>query len=346
MIKNKEFEKENQMKNIGHLIATTRQIERRLKILRSKNVKNKNFKPNELDFYRDYSKYTEDKKSYYEGGYSRFLTNKNSIIEKQVKDLKDLRQESDNRRIRFITTLPKGSDYNKLRDIFLDIQERAEMYEKFLFTSISEKFENIKDYIEKRKDKNRLTLVLDMEMSFEEFSDTLNWACRNLKEVVIIYRDWKKNINNLSTIFNVAKTSGHKIHISKTFWSVNAKSKEKCLAPLFIAQGIKSVSIEEAPIPNYILKYTYSRPPRTNVKILEDTIWLTDEIETSLEHSSFCSCIDESKFAFNIISCVTYHNLEKLSKLLKEIKEDKQKREEVLQFEVFKEIIAKVRSIT
>ena len=324
-------------------ISTTKKIENRLKELR-KEIKHRYFKADAIDIIKDFNKFQEKDKVYYEGGYSRIIDS-DKFFQSQVKKLKIELDNSNFKENRIITEIPDNfNNKDKLRTAIIDIQYQAGANKLFIPVSRKETADKIKDFISNLKYEKEIILVLDMSMEYEELYPLLNWSITKHSEVVLLYRDWYENKTNFSLAIRLSEKFPNKLHMALVPCSINKKGIISMIGSVLIAKEFKSVSFTEPTIPTYVFVNMKNKKPKTEKEELDYVVWANENTMTyDDKHRDNC-CISNEEMKkiihkYGVKTGVTYHNLEVLSKKYEEIKQKEEIKNKVLELESIKEIL-------
>ena len=174
-------------------IALTSLYKDRLEVLRKAGIKNKEFNPDSIDITKTFTSFQKNNKKIYNEllGFSRLLDNP-SFVKSQEDWLKKLLKENPDLKHRFLIRFPtKFSDYDKLRDVFLGIQENAGMKKLYVPFGISEDEVSINKYIKNLDKTKRYVLVFDMSMRFVVMKPLVEKYIQDF-EIVFLYRNWNE----------------------------------------------------------------------------------------------------------------------------------------------------------
>jgi len=333
-------------------IALTCLYKNRLDKLNENGIKKRNFNPDSIDITKTFISFQKDNKMIFDEvqGFMRLIENP-SFLNKQKNWLKNKIQENKNLNHRFLIRFPeKFTDFNKLRNIFIDIQEKAGMKKIFLFFSVSENYGSIKEYLKNLDKSKDYVLVLDMAMEFEVLKPLLENNIGNSDELVLLYREWTDYKDNFSFVIRQAQKSPEILHMAFTPLDLNIYGNKDIFATALICNGFKSVSFIDTEFKKFFVKWKNPRRVKTHKQKVDETRWVNEEMMSyDKKHNQNCLCFGTENNAekvmrdYGIKEAVTYHNLEVLSKTYTKAKQNQKFKEELLNLENIKPILVSLK---
>ena len=203
-------------------IALTSLYKDRIENVKKSGIKNKKFSPDSIDITKTFSSFQKDNKRFTNEilGFMRLLENP-SFVKSQENWLRRKLKETPDLENRFLVRFPdEFSDYDSLRDVFLEIQEKAGMERFYVFFGISESEISISKYI-KNLDKKKHTLVFDMSMKFEVLKPIVEKYIDSF-EIIFLYRNWDEFKENFSFVIRQAQKNPDVLHMAFVPVDINA----------------------------------------------------------------------------------------------------------------------------
>ena len=333
-------------------IALTNKFKNRLINLLKVGVKNKIFIPRSIDVRKSFSVFQKNKQVIADEikGFMR-LIEQLSFRQRQIDDLKDHVKENQNLNIRYLVTFPKEfPDYNKLREIFLEIQEKAGMKKLYLFFGKSESFNIIKSYIDNLDKSKEYILVLEMDFEYRVLYPLLEGDIKNrFSEIVFIYRDWRENKDNFTYVIRQAEKNQDLFHMAFVPIDLNIYGNKDIFSTILICKGFKSVSLVDTEFKKYFIKWKKPSVVKTRKQKINESRWVNDDIMSyENQHKKGCLCFGKDNLKGllkkqDIKSIITYHDLEVLSKTYSKAKTDLKVKDSLLSLDTIKPILVSLK---
>ncbi len=331
-------------------ITLTNQFKNRLNNLLEVGIKSKNFNPDSIDIRKSFSVFQKDKQVIADEikGFMR-LIEQPKFKQRQIDDLKNHIKENLGLVLRYLVTFPKEfPDYNKLREVFLEIQEKAGMKKLYLFFGKSESFETIKSYIDKL-DSKEYVLVLEMDTEYRVLYPILKESLNKFNEVIFVYRDWRENLDNFTYVIRQAEKNQNLFHMAFVPVDLNIYGNKEIFSTILICKGFKSISLVDTEFKAYFIRWKNPRKVKTREQKINESRWINDNSMSYQEkHKIGCLCFgkDNAKNLLkqqDIKSVITYHNLEVLSKTYLQAKTDIKVKERLLNLDAIKPILVSLK---
>ncbi len=325
-----------------NIISLTPKFMNRLNRIEKKGIKSIHFSPTNIDWIRNSFSISQNNNHVSQDSFRGLmrLINDPSFVAKQKSLLERRSKEYGDLKLRFLVKVPKKFPMcDELRDSLKEIQSEVGLDKIYLPVGKSESFESISQYVSKLK--SSYVLVLDLGMSPLTFSSILNNFLNKTKEIVIIYNDWKRNMENFTLLIESLEAGmGNKFHVAGIPLDITHFGKSEPIAPFLICSGIKSISLDDTPIPGYMFKHIdRSKPPKTKSEKIEQSVWVDSlGMGYSSKHPENCNCINDNTITklmddLAIKEVLTYHNLEWFSKIFSRIRGNPTERKKMLELE-------------
>ena len=250
-------------------ISLTTPYKNRLGVLKTNGINSKKFNPDSIDLTKTFNSFQEDKKKIFDEkkGFTRII--KNPAIKKQLENwlIKKL-NENISLNVRFLVGLPVNfSDYDGLRDTFLEIQENAGMKKLYVFFGISEDEKSINNYVKKLNKEKKYILVFDMAMEFEVLKPILEKYIEAYSEIDFLYRNWDENKENFNFVIRTAQKNPEKLHMAFVPVDLNDYGDSDVFSTILICNGFKSVSLVDTEFKRFFSKWRNPNKIKTQNKM-------------------------------------------------------------------------------
>jgi hypothetical protein len=332
-------------------IALTSLYKDRIETIKKSGIKNKKFNPDSIDITKTFTFFQKDNKRFTDEnlGFMRLLENP-SFVKSQENWLRKKLKENLNLQNRFLIRFPdEFSDYDKLRDIFLEIQEKAGMKRFYVFFGISESETSIFKYVKNLDKEKKYTLVLDMSMKFEVLKPIVEKYIDSF-EIIFLYRNWNEFKENFAFVIRQAQKNQDVLHMAFVPVDINAYGNKNIFSTALICNGFKSISLVDTEFKKFFFKWKNPRRVKSHQEKADETRWVNEKVMSyDDKHNPNCFCFGKDKTAKQVMKdcgikeAVTYHDLEVLSEVYSKAKVNQKFKEELLNLESIKSILVSLK---
>ena len=234
-----------------------------------------------------------------------------------------------------------------LRDAWVNVQENTEL-PLYIPSGINEPVDVLKGEFERYRTG---VPILDLEMSYHDFTELLQWSLTRKSEVVVLNAEFSGNENKFAAVVNYSLRYPGKIHLAGSYWDIfnYPTDSQPLLASVLMAAKLKSVSFRKAPPPLWVFTNTRGRPPKREIEKIAISKWIDDiNMDYLEEHPQVCQCMTgqlslrQLQLTAGTETCIIHHNLSCLNTRYGMMEKQRQERQRILQLPTLQPLLVRM----